>query len=55
MTSAFQCSRSLTWYVASIGESEAQRHRLSRTGSTWTGSNRAVNIKVDFAAVHTKP
>ena len=35
--------------VATIGESEAQRHRLSRTGSTWTASHRSANVQVDFA------
>ena len=35
---------------ALIGDSEVERHRLSITGSTWTGSNRAAGVKVDFAA-----
>ena len=32
------------------GDSEVERRRLSRTGSTWTGSNPAAGVRVDFAA-----
>ena len=32
------------------GDAEAERQRLSRTGSVWTGGDRAAGAKVDFAA-----
>lgn len=35
---------------AFVGDSEAQRFALSRTGSTWTGISRGADIQVDFAA-----
>jgi alpha-galactosidase len=35
---------------AFMGDSEAERHRLQRTGTSWTGSSRAVGVRVDFAA-----
>jgi alpha-galactosidase len=35
---------------AFLGDSEAERQKLSRMGSTWTGSNRAAAVKVNFAA-----
>ena len=36
--------------IASIGDSEAERHRLLRTGTMWTGNSRAAGLNVDFAA-----
>ncbi len=35
---------------AYLGDSAAERHRLSRTGTSWTGNHPAVSVKVDFAA-----
>ncbi len=35
---------------ALVGDSEAERLELSRSGSTWTGTKRGAGIKVDFAA-----
>jgi alpha-galactosidase len=35
---------------AYLGDAEAERHPLARTGDSWTGSNPAASIKIDFAA-----
>ena len=35
---------------ALVGDSEAERLELSRSGSTWTGTKRGAGVKVDFAA-----
>jgi alpha-galactosidase len=35
---------------ALVGESEAERQLLSKSGSTWTGTNSAAGVKVDFTA-----
>jgi alpha-galactosidase len=35
---------------AYLGDSEVERHRLSRTGSVWTGNGVAAGLNVDFAA-----
>ncbi len=35
---------------AFLSDAEPERHVLSRTGSSWTGSNAATSIKVDFIA-----
>ncbi|MGA8090258.1 MAG: hypothetical protein WCA10_23500 [Terracidiphilus sp.] len=37
------------WVFASIGDSEVERYRLLRTGSMWTGNNRAAGLNVDIA------
>src|SRR5208282_2632312 len=36
---------------ALVGDSEAERVELWRSGSTWMGTNRAPDVKLDFAAV----
>jgi alpha-galactosidase len=38
------------WAFAFIGDSAAERHELSKTGSTWTGVSPAVGVEVEFSA-----
>ena len=33
---------------AFIGDADAERHALSRTGTSWTGSDRAAGLKINF-------
>ncbi|MGB6688444.1 MAG: hypothetical protein WBE76_11430 [Terracidiphilus sp.] len=35
---------------AFLGDSDLERHGLSKTGSTWTGGNQAASVAVEFAA-----